>query len=1164
MSRCGCGQPAVPHTPAVRHVGVETILLCDVLTDGTVAGVALVEPLYDTTTGSSLGTRTVDPTTGTPYTPRGTLRPCTPETCTASTSTQVLCDIAEDGTVTAFVRATTHDCDGEPLATLDRTLDGAAYSPVGTVGVCPSPCRSSHTEILCDSAPVPLDLPVTHLPFTEAPVDVPNANEFDAGPAVGQRLWDGQSATFGPTGGRHDLTYAVGTVTVGCTECGGPDDMVQIRATLNVTLNGPTPGQGSTGGLELLNGNTALAVSPFPPSTRVGWSGPRTVTAAVPLSDVVAGRIRVRLGAETHQAGPKSWTFSGFSLTGELNATGCGQRFLRTYLRDCVTGETTDIVDNAFDGTPYAPVGDVTACAERVPCDEPPSPPCRGCETVQLCDTRAVTSAIGPIPPMPAGGSTLPNGVTWSSTGGDTFLFGTRRYRADAQPAVYTFSEPVTLQWQGLGLTGGRTSSLTMPLGTQVVSVHPNHVYDRTTRVLTAGPNARDTDASTFRMTNVSVWTAPSGVVGGSFPQYGMLDVTVDVVRPFLRTVCRDCPGEVADVTDTDLDAVTPYTPTGAVGQCEDVRADRQRYDVEPLLLCDTGPDGTVTPFLRHLVYSDFSGALANTRDTTLDGSTPYVPSEGGTVDKCCEQTYETVCVTPLVPSSTRVVSNPGNDASGRVDPAWTWGPTPAGGRPVYDVAPHPVWTTPLPPGGGWVGINPDRSTTGLPNGSSDYYVVTSFTLPPNAVLDATSLRIDTLNADDSVLGYSLNGGPETPTPPQSTRFVDPPYTEPDHPITGAVAGVNTLAIRVSEANAPTIAGVLLDVTLTYRVPGTPEYWRAEHGCDGTVTYIAPDGTRHPDALPDTAVPCEAAAQDCCRPVQVCLTDTVTETVEFISNEAQVYDNSIDTVWTWTPDGDADGPDAGATWYLTYRARFAPNPAAWSVTDSAPTRKAGWISPHPDGLTRSTGAPGEGPTLSGSPSNPMRWWARASFGLPAAADPDSIRVQITVLNADQVANRFRLNDGAWLPLPPTASHNGTAYTFGPATVPGARPGTNTVYFEAQETVVDNPLNGAGVMAHFIITYDVPGLGTRSWTRMVCCDGSVYYLDEAGDRQEELPPSSSLIACGGGATPLVLCDDNGPFLRHLSYLGDQVVTADTDLGGEPYTPVGPLRSCAADR
>ncbi|MFE9127815.1 hypothetical protein ACFYOF_20810 [Streptomyces sp. NPDC007148] len=302
---------------------------------------------------------------------------------------------------------------------------------------------------------------------------------------------------------------------------------------------------------------------------------------------------------------------------------------------------------------------------------------------------------------------------------------------------------------------------------------------------------------------------------------------------------------------------------------------------------------------------------------------------------------------------------------------------------------------------------------------------------------------------------------------------------------------------------------------------------------------------------------------DCCEPVQVCVQATATETIEFISNEAQVDDDSIDTVWTWTNDGDASGPAAAATWYQMYRARYGFNPAAWSVVDSAPTRKAGWISPHPNGATTSTGAPGEGPTLSGTPANPMRWWAKAAFSLPAAADPDSIRVQITVLNADQIASRFRLNSGAWTALPGSATYNGTPYTFGPGIVAGAQPGTNTLIFEVLETVDDNPGNGAGVMAHFIVTYDVPGLGQRSWTRMMCCDGSIYYIDEFGERRDELPLSSAVVPCGSAAEPLTLCDDNGAFLRHVSYVGDQVLTMDTDLNGSAYEATGRVGNCATD-
>lgn len=159
---CGQGPVIVSGAAATPRVDVETVLLCDVLADGTVAGVALVEPIYDTNSGARVGTRTVDPVTGAAYTPQGTLGPCSPDGCNATTSVLVLCDVAADGTATHFVRATTHDCEGALLGTLDRTLDGAAYTVTGTVGVCPavpdceSPTTPTATIGLClpDGTPI--------------------------------------------------------------------------------------------------------------------------------------------------------------------------------------------------------------------------------------------------------------------------------------------------------------------------------------------------------------------------------------------------------------------------------------------------------------------------------------------------------------------------------------------------------------------------------------------------------------------------------------------------------------------------------------------------------------------------------------------------------------------------------------------------------------------------------------------------------------------------------------------------------------------------------------------------------------------------------------------------------------------------------------------------
>lgn len=66
---CGQGPVIVTGAAATPRIDAEAVLLCDVLTDGTVAAVALVEPVYDTSTGERVSTRTVDPVTGAAYTP---------------------------------------------------------------------------------------------------------------------------------------------------------------------------------------------------------------------------------------------------------------------------------------------------------------------------------------------------------------------------------------------------------------------------------------------------------------------------------------------------------------------------------------------------------------------------------------------------------------------------------------------------------------------------------------------------------------------------------------------------------------------------------------------------------------------------------------------------------------------------------------------------------------------------------------------------------------------------------------------------------------------------------------------------------------------------------------------------------------------------------------
>lgn len=111
-----------------------------------------------------------------------------------------------------------------------------------------------------------------------------------------------------------------------------------------------------------------------------------------------------------------------------------------------------------------------------------------------------------------------------------------------------------------------------------------------------------------------------------------LCDITPDDCVPFLRHLAHDCDGIVTGQYDTLPDGVTPYTPVGEVGDCDDCPCE----DGEKVVpLCDYLPDGTSVPFLRHITYDPDTGQVTEQVDTELDGSTPYTPT--GEVGECGE-----------------------------------------------------------------------------------------------------------------------------------------------------------------------------------------------------------------------------------------------------------------------------------------------------------------------------------------------------------------------------------------------------------------------------------------------------------------------------------------------------------------------------------------------
>jgi hypothetical protein len=1121
---------------------------------GDVLGLVLIEYTYDDT-GAIASVRLVDAVTGGTYTPAGTVTTCPAGVEQPEQDAVVLCDTAADGTVTSFLRDFRRDENGAITGHADYLLDGTAYTPTGTVGVCSSPCLNCETVQLCDVTPGPDEWATVQgqaTPETLANgITVTWTRNIPAGavyPDPNMRSWLPTAAS---------LTSTLSTSKAAQVRIG-----VSLLHDQTLTL---PPGAV----IESLSSHHT-----YDPATRV-----LTADATSTMSGDKSG------GANagdyiTHVYLPRVANSVTFTATAPGGAVGFDNieaspaapyPFLRTVCRGC-DGTVTSTTDTELDGTTaYTVTGTAGTCQ---PSD------CTRCETLLLCDHGS--GEADTIAGAAASGS-LSNGVTWTAkntTGttamppaynnGDGAWWGLHIFpNASVAPTTWTFSRPSVVEFS-VYLNFNANAALNtaqLPAGLEVVRLPFGYTYDAATGVLTRTANTNPgepcsyvTDpqietSARFRtpgpVTTYTTAPPPNSRIAlcGRFFDYWSGAITVTPSGQFLRTICRDCDGMVTSITDTGLDGVTPYTPVGAVRQCTDPGAAQQRYDVEPLLLCDTAPTGTVTQFLRRYTYDDLTSDFTGFRDTTLDGATPYSPSVGGTVGRCCDKSVIGECTYHLPDTIT------GFDVSGATFP------------------------------GCWLGtaLNP---TYGYGDRVSSWQ---------GTYLSSTG-TVSGLGFNSPDLGGDINFSAFTPALP-----ADPAESAPNYVGTAVISGV-TVTLRALAGNGLSGSAnptqLLLDsgdrvgvefskpvrltiTTTAFADPPTPHNerlcgvvastvpWDAvkQANCEGVISTVDA-ATRQP--LPATAtVSCD---DDCCQPVQVCIQQDPEQRIEFISNDGQVYNGTVDPVWKWTPNTNGlplndpnFGPAANASWYDMYRPTSYPS-TRWTITDTDTNRPAGWITPHPDSgiLQSSPPRPGEGPAVPGNAD----WIGRAQFALPTGADPGSIQIQVTVLNADQFTTGFRLNSGPWQaiadggfnPTDPPNNGLGVPYVFGPGQIPGAQPGVNTLYMRVRETVG----GAAGVIAHMIVTYTIARPEQRSWTRMVCCDGSVYYLDEDGVRQASLPEGWSLIPCGAvTAAPVVLCDDNGSFLRHVSYFPDgSLSVVDTALDGSAYAPTGPVHSCGA--
>ncbi|MER5699490.1 hypothetical protein ACWDBO_48960 [Streptomyces mirabilis] len=718
----------------------------------------------------------------------------------------------------------------------------------------------------------------------------------------------------------------------------------------------------------------------------------------------------------------------------------------------------------------------------------------------------------------------------------------------------------------------------------------------------------------------VACGSSQSVQVSGTFCD---VDANGDVVGLVLIEYNYAADGTIDSVRLVDATTGTTYVPTGTVTTCP---AGTEQPEQDAVILCDVAADGTSTQFLRDY-RRDETGAITAHSDYTLDGA-PYVPT--GTVGLCepepC-QNCETLLLCDDGADDATLIT--GTASSGTLSNGVTWqatGPSPF--APQRDNADGSWWgqgtfPNPVTPNTTWTfnrpvdvefsvvirhagGTGPADNTAQIPAGAE----VVSL---PDGYLYDPATRI--LSADPTVTDCAVLA---TPSQAAGARFrLTNPVTSFSLRYLGArVANCGQFgnwyfgAITVTSSGqflrticrdctgaAVSTTDTALDGVTPYTLFGTPglcadtseEAASADVEplllCDtdtaGTVTqflrhYVYDGSTGALDSFRDTgldgATPyvtstggtvgqCQPAA---CEFTPICVRPS--GRVEFLSNPAGDT-SGVDADWTW-------GQSLAGPWFPTYRVGVYPG---WTTVDPGTAEgTAHWIAPHPDSQLANTGQPGEGPAITaGTPD----WYGRASFQLPSFADPATIRISATALNADQLAVEWRLNGGAWQPV--NSNHAQPPYTLAPTAVPGAQAGVNEIVVHVQETVF--PTGAAGILLHVIAEYDVDASAYLPWTQVVCTDGALYYLDEAGVRQDALPDGSTLVPCPGSTETCAKtviercgCDDtDGDGVGDETYTelwavdpcgGAAPELLGTFLDGDltsPYTPVAPVECTAAE-
>lgn len=502
-----------------------------------------------------------------------------------------------------FTRVYQRECDGS-IGTIWLNSTGEVIpQPEGNLQPCgmieEEACVDCETIVACDTyiGAGESIFTTTPIPFAELPVITPTySGQEPMDPAQEALLWSGDTAIIpAPVNPTQNQIHVTSGAVLSTTEpLVGP---VEISVQMDWRRTGPGSGQLNTGGLFLMNGDTRIAYEFYPGYTPVDATGQLIVTATVPAEDLLAGDIVIVSLSETHhQAQTGGWELSRLLvLEGGVEET---QKFLRTICRSC-DGRVVSVQDTTFDGiTEYEVQGEVSACGEDQE-TQPEQEPCVTCETLVLCDTVNDPDPTAGIPwnvveieedaddpehilhfhMSPVDDPSKIGIVTFQSS--SAFNTG----GCDDPDVDYAISNPsrrtITLDEVAQEMHAFQFNMIDFDTfePTYIPTGFPIPTRLGGTAYWTGEPgnnvNILPTESNG---TGLLIWDNPPETMaiqvgntggGNSCSNVDFEALTLGTMnRPFLRTICRDCNGEIVSVSDYEMDGVTPYETVGEVTVC--------------------------------------------------------------------------------------------------------------------------------------------------------------------------------------------------------------------------------------------------------------------------------------------------------------------------------------------------------------------------------------------------------------------------------------------------------------------------------------------------------------------------------------------------------------------------------------------------------------------